>query len=171
MSEAALLKELFPATKTNQYTSPKDMMTRFMSHVLFGSSDCWYWVGCQDKLGYGRFAYPNENKAHRAAYKMFVGEIPYGKKVLHKCDTRCCVNPSHLFIGTQADNVADMVNKHRNKNVPMFGEKNPMSKLTKQQVDEIRLRVANGETQRSMCKIFNVSPMAISRIIRMEYWK
>jgi hypothetical protein len=171
MAEAALLKQMFPSTKTNQHSSPKDMMTRFMSHVAFGSSDCWYWIGYQDKLGYGRFSYPNENKAHRIAYTLFVGSIPDGMKILHRCDTRCCVNPNHLFVGTQADNVADMVKKHRNKNVPLFGENNPMSRLTKKQVDEIRLRVSNGETQRSMCKTFNVSPMTISRIIRKEIWK
>jgi hypothetical protein len=171
MMEASLLKQLFHKKGTNQHTSPKDMLTRFMSHVVFGASDCWYWIGYQDPFGYGRFTYPNENKAHRAAYRMFVGEVPSGMKVLHKCDTRCCVNPEHLFVGTQADNVHDMVAKKRNKNIPLHGERNPMSKLTRQQVDEIRSRVASGETQRSMCKVFNVSPMTVSRIIRKELWK
>jgi hypothetical protein len=170
MTEAALIRSFTPRLRLNQHTAP-DLMTRFMSHIAFGVSDCWYWVGSTDALGYGRFSHPEENKAHRAGYKIFKGEIPAGMKVLHTCDTRCCVNPEHLVVGTQAENVADMVKKRRGRTVPLHGERNPMSRLTRPQVEEIRQRVAAGEKQRAMCAAFSVSPMTISRIVRKELWK
>ncbi len=170
MTEAVLLRSIAPSRRFNQHTAP-DMTSRFMSHVMFGASDCWYWVGSTDDLGYGRFSYSTENKAHRAAFRIFKGDIPQGMKVLHKCDTRCCVNPEHLTLGTQKQNMQDMVAKGRNRCVPQHGEKNPMSRLTRAQVEEIRRRVAEGETQRSMCAIFNVSPMTINRIVRKESWQ
>ena len=170
MNEAALLRSISKPKLFNQHTAP-DMIQRFMSHVVFGASDCWYWAGSTDALGYGRFTYPGENKAHRAAFRIFKGEIQSGMKVMHKCDTRCCVNPDHLAMGTQASNVADMVAKRRNRSIGLHGEKNPMSRLTSAQVNEIRARIDSGEKQRAMCAIFGVSPMTISRIARKETWK
>lgn len=171
MQEAMLIKKSVAQRKrTNQHSSGTPL-ERFWRMVATGSSDCWYWTGSINRLGYGVFVALNETKAHRVAYKLFCGEIPNGMFVLHKCDTRCCVNPKHLMLGTQADNVKDMVDKGRAKQTPLYGEKNPRSKLTQSQVDEIRVRVANGEKQRSMCKIFAVSPMTINRIIRGETWK
>lgn len=170
MADAAFMRSMLPVKRGNQ-SSTKDLRTRFLSHVAFGASDCWYWVGSTDALGYGRFTHPQENKAHRAALRLFKGDIPDGLRVMHQCDTRCCVNPDHLHIGTQADNVADMVRKGRHRTKPLCGEKNPMARLTLAQVEEIRTRVAAGETQRAMCSIFGASPMTISRIVRMETWK
>ena len=170
MMEASLIRSITNKKRPNQHTA-LPMIPRFFSHVAFGSSSCWYWVGSVDPSGYGKFSYPKENKAHRAAFRIFTGEIPDGMKVMHKCDTRCCVNPEHLILGTQAENVADMMQKKRHRSVGRFGEKNPMSRLTIAQVQEIRNRVSSGETQRSMCKVFGVSPMTISRVVRKETWK
>lgn len=171
MKEAMLIKQsIAPRKRTNQHSSGTTI-ERFERMIAVGSSDCWYWTGSVNRLGYGIFVALNETKAHRVAYKLFCGEIPEGLFVLHKCDTRCCVNPDHLMLGTQADNVKDMVSKGRAKQIPLYGEKNPQSKLTVSQVKEIRCRVKNGETQRSMCTIFGVSPMTISRLVRGETWK
>lgn len=171
MLEAARIKACSPPRpRTNQKSSgtPRE---RFNRMVAVGSSDCWYWIGSVDALGYGRFLALGENRAHRASYRLFKGDIPNGKFVMHTCDTRCCVNPDHLILGTQADNVKDMVQKGRNRTVKLCGERNPMSKLTAENVAEIRRRVAHGEKQKSMCAIFNVSPMTISRVVRGELWQ
>jgi len=71
---------------------------------------CWLWLGFTDKKGYGRF---RSKQAHRASYREYVGEIPTGLHVLHKCDVRGCINPSHLWVGTNAENTADRQSKGR----------------------------------------------------------
>ena len=77
---------------------------------------CWIWMGYVDSLGYARFQIPKTQimtSAHRASYEAFVGSIPKGLCVLHKCDNPSCVNPTHLFIGTQLDNMRDKCSKGR----------------------------------------------------------
>ena len=136
-------------------------------------SGCWLWKGYVDALGYGRAGHPTENKAHRIMWTMFYGAIPEGKKILHRCDVRCCINPEHLFLGTQADNVLDMVKKGRNRSVPQRGEKNPMAKLTKRLVLEMReLREKNPKL--SYAKIgllYNISTMTAFRAVVKQSWE
>lgn len=159
------------ATKrVNQHTA-LPMPERFLSKIKIDSNGCWIWCAYVDDIGYGRFPCNGENKAHRVSYSYFVSSIPKEMKVLHKCDVRNCVNPDHLFLGTQAENIADMINKKRNKTVSLYGEDNPMSKLTRKQVYEIRSYVSKGIKQIEVSRMFNVSPMTISRIIRRELWK
>lgn len=171
--ESRLLKKMAdhisPVPAVNA-SSALPMPERFMSKLVFGASDCWIWRGHVDSIGYGRFPYKGENKAHRVAYSIFTGQIPDGMLVLHKCDNRQCVNPEHLFLGTQSDNMKDMVSKGRNAQPKLFGERNPMARLTQKQVDAIRSEVAAGSTQRSMCDKYAVSPMTVSRIVRRESW-
>lgn len=77
-------------------------------------SGCWIWVGSRNRCGYGQFMLRGRpHLAHRVSWELKCGKCPDGA-VLHKCDTPSCVNPSHLFIGSQADNVADMMAKGRN---------------------------------------------------------
>lgn len=97
-----------------------DLDTRFESKVDRSNADgCWIWTGAPDKDGYGfLMVRPGDGKvsvvkAHRMAYEREYGPIPSGLCVLHRCDNPACVRPSHLFLGTQLDNLADMRAKGR----------------------------------------------------------
>ena len=91
------------------------------------SAGCWIWLGCVDGWGYGQAGVNGKRKqAHRYSYELAHGPIPAGMVVMHSCDTAACVNPSHLSIGTHADNQADMRSKGRNAK----GEQYPQAKLT-----------------------------------------
>lgn len=166
---------MYPLRRANGLTA-SPMPMRFFEKIVYGWEDCWVWRGAVDNAGYGLFARPNQDrnfkclKAHRMSYELFVGTIPDGKKVLHKCDNRQCVNPDHLFLGTQADNVRDMVLKGRQVTIPRFGEKNPMAKTSVVEVEKIRTMVGSGSTQRAAARRFNLSPMTISRIVRGLSW-
>jgi hypothetical protein len=84
--------------------------------ILTDKSGCWIWSRYKDKAGYGKLYFRNKvYLAHRVSYILYKTEIPKGSCVLHKCDQPSCCNPNHLFIGSQADNVKDMIKKGRSK--------------------------------------------------------
>ena len=99
---------------------------------------CWEWTAHLNKKGrYGRIKINGKEKlAHRVSWEMMHGSIPNNMRILHHCDNPRCVNPSHLFIGTQADNMRDAVSKGRNG--CLKGEAHPWSKLTA--IEVLRLR-------------------------------
>jgi hypothetical protein len=151
------------------------------------SGDCWNWKGAADRKGYGKFSIgPSRNKdgsrrnsmvsAHRVAYLLANGPIPDGKGthgtcVLHKCDNPKCVNPNHLFLGTNADNVHDMDAKGRRVNAGLKGESHGCSILTEQQVCEIFKRNSSGEsTQKQLAKEYGVSIATVNHIMRGRLW-
>lgn len=93
--------------------SSKNIQERFFSFVEKTES-CWNWTGSMRENGYGQFSLANKPiKAHRVSWLIFNGIIPTNKYILHKCDNRKCVRPDHLFVGTQKDNIADMICKKR----------------------------------------------------------
>jgi len=111
---------------------------RFFNKVK-KTKNCWFWIGATNKKedGYGLLWIKRKrNLAHRISWKIHNGFIPKNKLVLHKCDIKLCVNPKHLFIGSQKDNMEDMFKKHRN--AIFVGEDNKNHKLTDKQVKEIR---------------------------------
>jgi len=104
--------------------------------------------------------------AHRFIYQECFGEIPENMVIRHKCDNRNCINPEHLEIGTQADNLADMTK--RGRRYICKGEKNGQSKLTNDQVKEIR---QDKRTLRQIATTYGVTPQTISNIKNNVYWK
>jgi hypothetical protein len=113
-----------------------DHEARFWSKVDKTGS-CWLYRGAVNTTGYGMFIYRGKKNtvAHRLAWRLLKGPIPAGKLVLHRCDTPRCCNPDHLFLGTDADNSADMYAKGRDRS---RGEKNIHARLTASIVREIR---------------------------------
>ncbi len=150
-------------------------LDRFTCKYVVADNGCWLWTGATVGLSfnYGKFWIDGGyDKAHRAAYRLFVGPIPTGMWVLHHCDTPECVNPKHLFIGTRQDNVDDMLAKKRGgqwKNPPR-GNRRRDSKFTEADVLDIRRRCDNGESQGSVAKSFGVGQSTISKIIRRQRW-
>lgn len=91
----------------------KDPYQRFMKYVE-KTAECWIWKGHKNKDGYGNFSIRRKTSAsHRYSWIFHKGEITKGMNVLHSCDNRYCVNPEHLFLGTQRDNMEDMIRKGR----------------------------------------------------------
>jgi len=130
---------------------------------------CLEWQGAKDNKGYGIFRIDGKNhQAHRVAYSFVHGEIPEGMKVLHNCDNRACISDEHLRLGTQQDNVSDMINKGRWN---FRGNACRLSKLTELQVQTILLRLRNGEKQETIANDFGVTRQAISDIKRKITWK
>lgn len=133
---------------------------RFLKRVdVLSSDECWIWRGPVGAGGYGKFSIHGRlDYAHRASFEIFNGIRPLFLFVLHSCDNPSCVNPAHLFVGTPADNSADMVRKGRS----CRGEAHWRARLTDQQVAEIVSRVAGGETQRAIAAEFGVSYQHVS---------
>lgn len=135
---------------------------RFLSYVMpEPNSGCWLWVGRVRPDGYGQF-YINSGDpcslAHRAAWKIFRGEIAEAAFVCHRCDVTICVNPNHLFTGTQSDNIRDMLNKGRGG----------VQRLTPAAVREIR---ASAESVPVLARRYGVVDGAIHNIITRTSWK
>lgn len=147
----------------------------FWSRVGQGDG-CWEWLRARTKNGYGHLEVGSKQwYAHRYAWTLFYGPIPDGLAVLHHCDNPPCCRPDHLFLGTQADNVADRNAKgrtshHVNLNQAR-GERMPNAKLTADQVREIRRLYRTGQyVHNQLAEQFGVSPSLIGYVIAGRAW-
>lgn len=133
------------------------------SHVA-GLGPCWLWTGAKDGKGYGQVRRrPKLWQAHRLAYTLTHGDIPEGLVVMHRCDNPTCVNPEHLSLGTQADNMADAAQKDRLATADDL----PQTKLTAAQVARAIQEVTDGaSTLRELAQEFGVSEATLNSAVR-----
>ena len=136
-------------------------------------SGCWLWTAAHagEKYGgHGTFVFSKKNRmgAHRASWLLFRGAIPDGMQVLHTCDVGACVNPNHLFLGTQIDNMADMKAKGRGRGLQ--GSAHGNSKLTEDQVREIRRLHAERKTYKEIGRLFGIGKSMIGYIVTRHNW-
>lgn len=127
---------------------------------------CWEWCAFRNAKGYGTFSITRDARlyAHRASWLLHRGAIPAGLLVLHHCDNPSCVNPDHLFLGTARDNTQDMLRKGRAGATTAGGENSPLSKLSDEQVIEIRAHRAMGALLHIIAARYSVSTSNVSRI-------
>lgn len=141
-------------------------------------SGCWLWTGALI-FGYGAIYFEGkQHRAHRISWRLYRGEIPEGLSVLHKCDTPCCVNPDHLFLGTHADNMRDKAVKKRSclgdknpsRRFPenVRGEKNARAKLTGPDVLAIR---ASRERSSVLAQRYSIDRTCVWQIRSGLHWK
>ena len=141
-----------------------DTATRFWEKVR-KTETCWFWTAQINNKGYGCFVYQGRLVyAHRMAWRLTLGDPPIGKNILHRCDVPACVNPSHLFVGGQTENMLDCSAKGRISR----GERHPYAKLTTADVLAIR---ADTRAQRTIAAEFGIKQMTVSDIKRGKTWK
>ena len=146
-------------------------IARFWSYVDKKSpEECWQWMLSSDSRGYGEIRLQNRLwRSSRVAYHLRHGSIPSGMHVLHKCDNPLCCNPDHLFAGTNFDNMQDMLKKGRGKN--RFTKRPNVTRLTAEQVREIRKLHAAGSSSKVLGKTYRIDPKTVSRIVNRHTWK
>ncbi len=137
------------------------------------TSTCWLWRGAiVRRWGYGMVARDGRARlSHRWSWVLANGKIPKDLCVLHKCDVPACVKPSHLFLGTNQDNVDDMMRKGRHRTNSPKGEDSHLAKLSLRQVKRIKALCASGVTQRVIAERFGISQSQVSFIHLQKRWR
>ncbi len=142
------------------------------------NTGCWLWEGRSMPRGYGMWTIPMRFRehgkadamlAHRAAFSLANGDVPDDMNVCHRCDQPACVNPDHLFLGTQADNMADMARKGRaNRTGGGMGEAHGMAKLTEVAVRAI---ISDERSHRKIASAHGISKTLVGMIKRRQTWR
>jgi hypothetical protein len=140
---------------------------------ISGPTNCWPWMASKIPDGYGNFSINGKIMlTHRLAWEFTFGPIPEGMNICHTCDNPPCCNPAHLFLGTQIDNIRDMIQKGHLVIAHHTGETNGTHKLTWEQVAEIRRLYLTGDySQSTLGKMFGVCTNGISLITRNKIWR
>lgn len=165
-SRCAVIKEL----KQLQFHGLSEYDRLFKWTEVAGPNECWNWKGSRKKGWHGQWrnGLGQIELAHRAAWRIMKGEIPPGMFVLHRCDNPACMNPSHLFLGTQADNLKDMWAKGRARPGVSKGEKHGNAKLTAELVRDIR---SSQESGVELARRLNLTTTTICDVRKRRTWK
>ena len=154
--------------------STNKLIERFFSKIDIPDDPqaCWIWTGKRHRRGYGigggdAFG----GRAHRFSYALFSGEGPGDLFVCHSCDNPPCVNPEHLFLGTVADNSADMARKGRAASSDRIGELNWQAKVTEADVVAMRALRLQGRSYQAIADQYGVALMAAWKIVTGQTWK
>ena len=142
---------------------------RVYSQVTY-EGECHIFNGNKDDCGYGRIHKDGGLiRIHRASWEKENGPIPEGMYICHKCNNRACLNPEHLYAGTQLDNMRDR--KISGNYASMEGEKNNSAKIKAIDIPTIRMRIRNGDTCYSIARDYGVTGEAILHIKNHRTWK
>lgn len=140
---------------------------RSWEELTLPNGDCLQWTGSFFSNGYGRtFHLSKSVGAHRVAYERAHGPIPAGMLVCHRCDHKWCVQPQHLFLGTPADNLADMVAKGRS----LRGTQNHAHRLTPDKVRAVRAYLTAGASKAAVARLYGVAEPTILSIATGRTW-
>jgi hypothetical protein len=155
----------------------RGLLARFWAKVeRRGPEECWPWRASRKRNGYGQIGADPEGNilrgrklyAHRLAYEIAYGPIPAGLHVLHRCDNPACTNPTHLFLGTHAENMADMICKRRHAH----GDRQPTRKLDQNRVRAIRWLARHDPGPAAvLAHEFGVSTANIELIVKGATWR
>lgn len=155
---------------------PVDPIKRFWVKVdksvgLGPKGDCWEWTAGTFTNGYGQFSTGKAKIcAHRFSYILEHGDIDDQLKVCHTCDNRKCIRPKHLFLGTQLDNIHDMIQKGRKVNGDLSGIKNGRAKLNEVEVGEIKELYMRQVSIAQMARTYNVGESTVRHIVQGHTW-
>lgn len=149
------------------------MMHDYFMQRVHVTDTCWLWMMSTNLKGYGFFWDPEQKKlvyAHRYAYELFVGPVPDDMLVCHTCDTPPCVHPEHLFLGTNTDNMQDMISKGRSP--VRAGVSNPRARLTEDDVHMIRSLYKNERVSQSqIARAYGIAQQTVSAIVTRTNWQ
>lgn len=148
----------------------KPILTKeqIISKVKVDKNDCWIWLPKSRTFGYGQYGFGGKNyRAHRLSFHAFIGQIPEGLFVCHKCNVRDCVNPDHLFLGTPKENMQDSAKK----GTLMKGDRHTSAKLTTKKAVEIINRHRSGRIScKELAKEYGVCHSTILRVVQGVNW-
>lgn len=163
-----------PLTARGTASARLPAAVRCYGHTI-SEENCWVYSGPRLKSGYGTLAIDGLSLAHRISWVLVNGPIPTGNGsrllcVCHTCDRPACVNPAHLFLGTQQENLSDMRTKGRSRFADNKGQRNPHAKLTEPDVYELRRLWDAGADGSSLGRKFGITNVHAIDIGRRKSW-
>lgn len=148
-----------------------DVVNHLLERIKVTPGGCFEWQATIDHNGYGKVSSKKlvSQYAHRVSFHTFrqpLDGVNRGRKVCHKCDNPCCINPAHLFLGTQAENIADMVSKDRHAR----GERSASAKLTEENARAIVQMYADGVPTQEIQEKFGVGHFTVLAVVKGDRW-